>query len=74
LSFDRVWDPKPSRLVVLAVNAKTPPEGWSSLSTIEKVSWEGLFWLVTEKCELAVRGGDGAFSLAQAFTPGEMEQ
>jgi hypothetical protein len=26
------------------VNAKTPPEGWSSLSTIEKLSLEGLFW------------------------------
>src|SRR5207248_2320170 len=50
------------------------PEGWSSLSTIEKASLEGLFWLVTEKCEFGVRRGDGAFSLAQTFTPGEMEQ
>ena len=58
----------------LAVNAKTPPEGWSSLSTIEKASLEGLFWLVTEKCEFGRRSGDGAFSLAQTFTPGEMEQ
>ncbi len=74
MSFDRVWHPKPSRLVVLAVNAKTSPEGWSSLSTIEKVSLEGLFWLVTEKCELGVCRGDGAFSLAQTFTLGEMEQ
>ena len=35
---------------------------------------EGLFWLVTEKCEFGGRRGDGAFSLAQTFTPGEMEQ
>jgi len=74
LSFDRVWRQSPSRLVVIAVNAKTPPEGWSSLSTIEKASLEGLFWLVTEKCEFGGRRGDGAFSLAQTFTPGEMEQ
>src|SRR5439155_12576784 len=30
---------------------RAPPEGWSSLSTIENVSLKGLLWLLIEKCE-----------------------